>query len=91
MKVKAKLFFLCILFITNLGMSMDFDDCILKYAKEAKTKGATTLVHQSCNFLNLKINKKWSKCILNNVPDAHTKGAVTLIFQSCSKKYPKSG
>ena len=87
-----KLLLTLLLLIPSLSLSMDFDDCILKYAKQAKTKGATTLIYQSCNFLTkTEINKKWSKCILKNVPEAHTKGAVTLIFQSCSKKYPKSG
>lgn len=85
-----KLILTLFLLIPSLSWSMDYDDCILKYAKDAKTKGAVTLIYQSCNFLyNLKKNQKWSKCILDNVPEAQVSNAVTLIFQSCTKKFPK--
>jgi len=79
-----------LLLIPSLSWSMDYDDCILKYAKDANTKNAVSLVYQSCNFLyNLNKNQKWSKCILNNVPEAQVTSAVNLISKSCSKKFPK--
>jgi hypothetical protein len=74
----------------------NYDDCILKYQKEAKCEGATYLVNYSCNC---KFNPEncrepatnpavWD-CILKNIGSAQNDAAAGAISRACRSKYNK--
>ena len=71
----------------------EYDDCILKYLKNAKLDSATHLIKQACednyknpNFTSNK-KRKFNNCLLENLPGIESQQAVIDINAACGNKY----